>query len=183
MPSKYAAFLRGVNLGRTRKISSADLQSHFEAMGFEDVGTFRTSGNVVFAGASGSEAKLVTRVEKALADAVGFDVTVFLRSDSEVNAIAAHQPFPAKEVEASEGKLQVSILPGKPSASARKQVLALATDRDRLAFGERELYWLPSGGILDTELDLAAIEKLIGPSTRRTKGTIELLAEKFFGSG
>jgi uncharacterized protein (DUF1697 family) len=180
---RYAAFLRGVNLGRTRKVSSADLRSHFEGMGFEDVGTFRTSGNVVFGGASGSEAKLKERVEQALSAAVGFDVVVFLRSEEEVNAIAAHQPFPAKQVDASAGKLQVSILPGKPPASARKKVLALATDQDRLAFGERELYWLPSGGTLETALDLGAIDKLVGPSTRRTKGTMELLAERFFASG
>lgn len=178
--ARYAAFLRGVNLGRNRKISSADLRAHFTNMGFQDVGTFRTSGNVVFGGARGAEAKLNQRVERELSKAVGFDVTVFLRSEDEVRAIAAHEPFPSKHVEASEGKLQVSILPGKPSASARKKVLALASDQDRLVFGERELYWLPSGGILETALDLDAIEKLIGPSTRRTKGTMELLAEKFF---
>ena len=181
--ARYAAFLRGVNLGRTRKISSADLRAHFSVMGFADVGTFRTSGNVVFGGASGSEAKLKAKVEKELSAAVGFDVTVFLRNEEEVRAIAEHQPFPSRQVEASGGKLQVSILPKKPTASAQKKVLALASDQDRLVFGERELYWLPSGGILDTELDLGEIEKLVGPSTRRTKGTIELLAEKFFGSG
>lgn len=181
--TRYAAFLRGVNLGPTRKISSADLRSHFTAMGFEDVGTFRTSGNVVFGGATGSEASLKAKVEKELSAAVGFDVIVFLRSEDELRAIASHQPFPSDQVEASEGKLQVSILPAKPPASARKRVLAFATDQDRLVFGERELYWLPSGGILDTALDLGAIEKLVGPSTRRTKGTMDLLAEKFFGSG
>jgi uncharacterized protein (DUF1697 family) len=181
--ARYAAFLRGVNLGRNRKISSADLRKHFGAMGFEDVGTFRTSGNVVFGGARGTEAKLQARVEKELSAAVGFDVTVFLRSEDEVRAIADHQPFAPADVESSEGKLQVSILAGKPAAAARKQVLALATDQDQLVFGERELYWLPSGGILESPLDLKAIEKLVGPSTRRTKGTMELLAEKFFGLG
>jgi uncharacterized protein (DUF1697 family) len=178
--ARYAAFLRGVNVGRTRRISSADLRTHFTDMGFEDVGTFRTSGNVVFGGARGAEANLKKRVERELSKAVGFDVTVFLRSEDELRAIAAHEPFPAKDVQASEGKLQVSILPAKPPAPARRKVLALASDQDRLVFGERELYWLPSGGILDTALDLGAIEKLIGPSTRRTKGTMELLAEKFF---
>ena len=34
----------------------------------------------------------------------------------------------------------------KPSAAARKKVLALATDQDLLALEGRELYWLPSGG-------------------------------------
>ena len=49
----HAAFLRAVNLGATRKASKADLIDCFEGLGFTDVGTFRTSGNVVFAGTGG----------------------------------------------------------------------------------------------------------------------------------
>jgi hypothetical protein len=60
-------------------------------------------------------------------------------------------------------------------------VLSLASDEDALAFGERELYWLPSGGMLETALDLDAIDELLGLSTRRTKGTIELIAAKHCG--
>jgi uncharacterized protein (DUF1697 family) len=135
---------------------------------------------VVFGGASGAEAKLKARVEKGLLEATGLEIVVFLRTADEVRAVADHQPFPPKLLEASNGKLQVSILPRNPSASARKRVLALAGDHDQLVFGERELYWLPRGGILESALDLAAIEKLVGPSTRRTKGTMEELARKFF---
>jgi hypothetical protein len=32
----------------------------------------------------------------------------------------------------------------------------------------------------DSALDLGSIEKLLGPTTMRTKGTIELLAAKYF---
>jgi hypothetical protein len=46
--SRYVAFLRGMNLGG-RRISNDDLRSRFEALGCEDVATFRASGNVVFA--------------------------------------------------------------------------------------------------------------------------------------
>ena len=46
--ARYAAFLRGVNLGAKRKTGSAELRSCFEGIGLEDVQTFRTSGNVVF---------------------------------------------------------------------------------------------------------------------------------------
>jgi hypothetical protein len=63
----------------------------------------------------------------------------------------------------------------------RREVLAMADEQDLLAFGERELYWLPSGGIIETALDIAAIESAVGPSTRRTKGTIEQMAAKHFG--
>ncbi len=180
MPADYAAFLRGINLGKHRRISGKDLCAVFEDMGFEDVGSFRASGNVVFGGASGSAAKLKANVEEGLAKATGMEIVVFLRTAEEARAIADHQPFDGGLVEKAEGKLQVSILERKPTAAVRKKVLAHATDDDLLAFGERELYWLPSGGILETELDLKAVEDLIGPTTRRTKGTMEQLAAKFF---
>ena len=175
----YAAFLRGVNLASKRRVSSAELRSCFEAIGFEEVQTFRTSGNVVFDATRRSRAALTGQIEKALAESLGYEVTVFVRTADEVQAIAAHRPFPARLVDASGGKLQVSMLSGKPAAAARKRVLELATDEDRLAFGDRELYWLPRGGIRDSALNSKPIEELLGPSTMRTKGTVELLAGKY----
>lgn len=177
---RYAAFLRGVNLGARRRAGSDDLRSCFEGIGLEDVATFRTSGNVVFEAGREARAKLTGRIENALAEALGYDVTVFLRTAAELEAIAAREPFPAKLVERSKGKLQVALLPQKPSAGARKLVLGMATDEDRLDLAERELYWLPSGGTRDAGLDLAALEKPIGPWTMRTKGTLEALHSKYF---
>ena len=177
--ARYAAFLRGINLGRNRRIAGADLRAAFGEAGFEDVATFRTSGNVVFDG-RGTAAALQSRAEKGLVDATGHEVAVFLRGEREVRAIARKEPFAPEVVQASDGKLQVLLLPAKPSPAARKQVTALATDEDRLAFGDRELYWLPSGGMREAAIDLQAIERLVGPTTMRTKGTIDQLAAKFF---
>jgi len=60
----------------------------------------------------------------------------------------------------------------------RKEVLAMSTEEDWLAIKGRELYWLPSGGTIDSDLDLKAIGSLLGLSTMRTKGTIERIAAK-----
>ena len=174
---RYAAFLRGVNVGRNHRVSSAELKSMFEELGADDVATFRSSGNVVFE----APRDMARNIEQHLEKTLGYEVAIFLRTEKELKQIAAHRPFPAKEVEASKGKLQVSMLGKKPTAAVRKKALALATDQDRLAFGERELYWLPSGGTLDSKLDREALDKLLGPTTMRTKGTVELLAEKYFG--
>jgi uncharacterized protein (DUF1697 family) len=171
----HAAFLRGVNLGRHHRVTSAELRSVFEGVGLTDVATFRASGNIVFGGDA-----TAARIEQALEESLGFAAAVFLRTAEELRAIAASQPFPADAVAASHGKLQVAMLPRKPTAAARKKVLGLATDADALAFGGRELYWLPSGGQMESELDLGAIEKLVGPTTRRTMGTVEQLTAKFF---
>ena len=176
---RYVAFLRGMNLGGHR-IKNEELRRHFEQIGFEEVATFRASGNVVFSSPKReAEAKLARRVEAELDARLGYDVPVFLRSIEEVAAIAAREPFDPKAVAKSKGKLQVSLLAKKPSASARKQVLALASDEDLLAIEGRELYWLPSGGLLESDLDLKAIAALLGADTRRTMGTIEQIAAKY----
>lgn len=176
---RYVAFLRGMNLGG-RRIKNEELRRHFEEMGCGEVATFRASGNVVFSAPKReAEAKLAVRVEAELDERLGYDVPVFLRSFEEVAAIAAHQPFDRKCVEKSKGKLQVSLLMKKPSAAAKKKVLALASDEDLLAIEGRELYWLPSGGLLESDLDLKAIGALLGADTRRTMGTIEQIAAKY----
>jgi uncharacterized protein (DUF1697 family) len=175
---RYVAFLRGMNLGN-RRITNAELRGHFETMGMVEVATFRASGNVVFGVGSGEpEAALARRVEAELDGLLGYEVPVFLRSGAEVAAIAALEPFDPALVEASKGRLQVSLLREQPLAAARRRALALAGEEDRLAIEGRELYWLPSGGTLDSELDLKAVEALLGPDTRRTMGTIKQIAAK-----
>jgi uncharacterized protein (DUF1697 family) len=179
---QYAAFLRGMNVGGHR-ITNDELRARFEELGLRDVGTFRASGNVIFTAEAEPEDKLNAHIEAGLAAALGYEVPVFLRSASEIGTIAADRPFAQSLIDASKGKPQVVLLSTAPAARARKQVLALASDEDRLAFGERELHWLPSGGILDSALDFKAIGRLLGPTTTRTKGTIEQLATKYFADG
>lgn len=178
MPS-HVAFLRGMNLGG-RRIKNEELMAEFEALGFADVACFRASGNVVFS-AKGSEAKLMAQIEAGLGEALGYEVPVFLRGAQELSALAAHEPFDLAKVKASKGKLQVALLAKKPAAKARTQALAEASDEDRLAIEGRELYWLPSGGISESGVDLKTIEAAVGPWTMRTKGTIDQIVAKLVG--
>ncbi|HSR94049.1 MAG TPA: DUF1697 domain-containing protein [Solirubrobacterales bacterium] len=175
--NRYVAFLRGMNLGG-RRIANDELRAHFEAFGCEGVATFRASGNVIFASEGESPAKLTSRLERGLADALGYDVPVFLRSASELLAIAAQEPFERRHLDATKGKLQIGLLTKKPSSVAAKKALALSTDADRLAVEGRELYWLPDGGLSDSELDLKALAAILGPTTIRTKGTIDQIAAR-----
>jgi uncharacterized protein (DUF1697 family) len=177
--TRYVAFLRGMNVGGHR-ISNAELCAAFEQIGLPDAATFRASGNVIFDARDGDERDpLAERIEQGLERILGYAVPVFLRDAAETRAIAAEQPFPPERVEASKGKLQVMLLESVPGAATREAVLAHATDADALALAGRELYWLPSGGTIDSDLDLKAIaERIGGLTTMRTKGTIDLIAAK-----
>jgi uncharacterized protein (DUF1697 family) len=179
---RHVAFLRAVNLGGQRKANSADLKASFERVGFEDVAPFRTSGNVVFSAGENDPGEITERIEQGLVESFGFEIPIYLRSERQVRAIASHEPFDAGVVEASKGKLQVSFLTSKPSASARRRALALATDDDLLAVKGTELYWLPSGGTQRSDLDQKTLAELLGPATMRTKGTIEAIVAKFFAT-
>jgi uncharacterized protein (DUF1697 family) len=178
MPS-YAAFLRGMNVGGHR-LTNEELRGHLVAMGFAEVATFRASGNVVVAAEDQPPDRLATRIEQGLAAALGYEVPTFIRDMPQMQAIAAMQPFGVDRVGLSGGKLQVMLLATAPSSGTRKAVLEMASNDDKLAFGERELYWLPRGGMLDSALELKAIEKLLGVLTMRTKGTLEQIAGKHF---
>jgi uncharacterized protein (DUF1697 family) len=176
---EHAAFLRGINVGSAHRIGSGDLRAIFEELGLREVATFRASGNVVFGAADEPVADLAARIEAGLEAALGYDVAVFLRTADEMRAIAAHEPFAG---DAGGGKLQVAMLASKPAPSARKQVVELATDDDRLAFGERELYWLPRGGTQESALDMKTIGTVLGVMTMRTKNTVDQMAAKYFGA-
>jgi uncharacterized protein (DUF1697 family) len=178
----YAAFLRGINLGKNRRVKKEALIDAFESCGMESAATFRASGNVIFEAPGGkSEEKVRETVEAGLADALGIDVVVFLRSAREVRSIASHVPFDEKARSASEGKLQIAFLQEKPGAAARKQGLALATAEDPIAIRGRDLYWLPKGRMIESDLDLGQLEKTVGEWTMRTMGTVEQIAAKHFG--
>lgn len=179
--SLHVAFLRGMNLGN-RRLKNPELRAEFERLGLTEVATFRASGNVVFESEERDEEGLRERIEAGLGEGLGYEVPVFLRSGTEVVAVAGQEPFDAKQVEASKGKLQVTFLAKEPAAADRKAALALATDEDRMAIAGRELYWLPSGGISESDLDLKAIERALGPGTTRTMGTVQQIAAKHCGN-
>jgi uncharacterized protein (DUF1697 family) len=169
---RYAAFLRGINVGGTR-ITKDELCAPFRELGLEDVATFRASGNVIFDGPRQSGTKLAARIEERLAADLGFTgARTFIRTAAEMRALAADDPIPREPGQ----KLHVMFCLKKPVAG----VLELATASDPLVIGKRELYWGPAGRMLDSELDLKAIEKLIGPTTTRTKDTVDEIARRWF---
>ena len=176
MSATWIALLRGMNVGGHR-ITNADLQRIFVALGFDDVATYRASGNVIFDGEGDSET-LGRRIEDGLQAALGYGVPTFLRDAAELTAVAATRPFSETELAGSRGKPQVTFLTRAPDAGSRDAVMAMATPEDRLVLQGREWYWLPSAGILQTELDVAGISRLLGVGTMRTLGTVAGIAKK-----
>jgi uncharacterized protein (DUF1697 family) len=173
----YAAFLRSINIA-DRRVKMTALVEAVEGVGFGDVVTFQATGNVLFSAPRTSRGDLERRLETGLADALGFEVPTYVRTAAELRAVADLEPFPAAEVAASEGRLQVFFLRSPLSGQQRGGVLAHATEVDRLVVHGRELYWLPRGSLSDSGLNVAALARITGPKTLRTKRAVDRFAAR-----
>ena len=178
--TRYAAFLRGINLGNRRPKMDA-LRGHFEAVpGVADVATFLASGNVVF-DHSGSEDATVLEatLEDHLERALGYDVDTFVR------------PLPAlariPELEALDGvrdqgfNPHVIFLRHAPGEAVGGALAALETRDDRFHVAGREVLWLRRGRLSDSSIDQKALERALGglANTMRNLNTVERLVAKF----
>src|SRR5438105_3097773 len=129
---KYAAFLRAINIGG-RRITNDDLRTSLAAIGFNEGSVWRASGNVIFAaGGRSSPAALTKRTDAGLSREIGYAVVRALRTADAARAIAEHEPFDPAHVRGSHGRLQLALLLDRPTTAARSEVLAFATDDDRL---------------------------------------------------
>ena len=73
---RYAALLRGINVGGKTLIKMADLKTCVEALGFDDVSTYIASGNVLFTSSRRDSARLEAEIERAIEGRFGLPVKV-----------------------------------------------------------------------------------------------------------
>ncbi len=97
-PVRYAAFLRGVNVGGHKPVKMADLRAAFEAMEFQNVKTVLASGNVVFERPTGADLPdnaldLAAYVEKNLDLSFGYPIDVALRTTADLRRLVDSAPF------------------------------------------------------------------------------------------
>jgi uncharacterized protein (DUF1697 family) len=174
---RYIAFLRAINVGG-HVVTMVRLREIFEALTFSGVETFISSGNVVFESSAKNTASLEARIEKLLAEALGYEVAAFLRTDAEVRAIARYQPFRDEEVK-NAGAFVVGFLRKPLDRNAEKVLMGFKTDIDDFQLNKREIYWLCKKRQSESKFSNTAFEKALGlRSTFRGLNTIKNLAKK-----
>lgn len=154
----------------------AALREVAESLGHESVATYVQSGNVLFASSARSEEALEQGFEQAIADQLGHDVRVMVRSRSHLERIVEQNPFADRNPEPKQ--LHVVFLSGKPAA---KQLKALEDGEyapDEVAAKGRDVYCYLPNGSGRANLTNAILEKALGvPGTMRNWRTVTTLAD------
>ena len=174
---KYVAFLRAINVGG-HTVKMDHLRGLFQAMGFANVETFIASGNVIFDSKSNSTKGLESKIERALEDNLGYNVVTFIRSISELAAVAQYKPF--ADCDADGNVLCISFVADIPSDEAKMRLLSFLTEVDDFHFYGREVYWLRRRKFGESEFPGAKFEKALGmPATMRNSNTVVKIALKY----
>ena len=106
--TKYVALLRGI-APTNPNMRNDKLRGVFEKLGFENVKTVISSGNVIFESPSRSAAKLEASIEKALPEHLGFTSTTILRSQGQIKRLVDQNPFKGME-HSQKSSLNVTFL-------------------------------------------------------------------------
>lgn len=176
---KYVAFLRAINVGG-HVLKMDRLKDLFLAMGFANVETFIASGNVIFDSKSKDTKLLERKIEKQLQSALGYAVATFIRTPSELAAIAGYEPFKNTPLNGEFDRIFVGFLSEDPSAEARQKVLSAATDVDVLHIQGRELYWLCRVQFNESKFSGTLLEKTLGMETTiRNTNTVRRIVAKY----
>ncbi len=88
---RVAALLRGVNIGRNKRISMPTLREIVESLGHTDVETYLQSGNVVFT--PKGKGDHAARLSEAIAGETGHEVAVVLRTGAELAQVVKVNPY------------------------------------------------------------------------------------------
>ncbi|SOD81375.1 DUF1697 domain-containing protein [Streptomyces sp. Ag109_G2-15] len=160
----YAALLRGINVGGSKKLPMADLRTLMTGLGYEGVRTHLQSGQAVFTTGPGDEESLAAELARAIEERFGFPVDVIVRDHAYLRAVAEACPFPAAELEAKQ--LHVTYFSAPVTEERFAEIDPAAQLPEEFRLGDRCLYLYAPEGLGRSKL----AEALSRP--RITKGVI-----------
>jgi uncharacterized protein (DUF1697 family) len=166
---RQIVLLRGINVGRHKRVAMADLRALLTELGYGDVRTLLQSGNVVLTGIVKPN-----RLEQELADGLGVEIEVVVRTRDELADVIERNPLAGIATDPS--KHLVSFLSAELAPAVARDLAAFDVAPAQLVISGRELFgWHPNG------LNESPLAKLLGTtrlgvtSTARNWSTVTKL--------
>ncbi|MFE6332463.1 DUF1697 domain-containing protein [Streptomyces sp. NPDC057798] len=177
MTTRYAALLRGINVGGAKKVPMAELRVLMAGLGLADVSTYLQSGQAVFSAARGDEESWAAEITRAVEKRFGFAVDVIVRDHAYLAAVAEGCPFPAAELEGKQ--LHVTYFSEPVIAERFAEIDPAAFLPEEFRLGDRCLYLYAPNGLgrsrLAEQLARPRLTKGVTATTRNWNTVVKLL--------
>ncbi|HLT24046.1 MAG TPA: DUF1697 domain-containing protein [Ignavibacteria bacterium] len=161
---KYIAFLRGINVGGSKKIIMKELAAAFTDAGYEDVKTYIQSGNVLFSTVKKSPSSLEKDASALIKKSFGHDVEIMVRTGKEMNDIIKAAPFKKKDIDS--GKLlYITMLKEKLTVENVKLLKSLTNPQEIFHYHNKEIYTIRDPKVSYDKAVLGTFDKKLKVST------------------
>jgi uncharacterized protein (DUF1697 family) len=173
--TSYVALLRAVNVAG-KSLAMSALRDYASALGLADPRTLLQSGNLIFRTPGKKSAELEKLLEREAEKRLGLATDFLVRTERELAAIIADNPFPTA-ARRDPAHLLVMFLKDQPPADAIAGLRSAIVGRESIAAGARQLYIVYPDGIGRSKLTTSLIEKRIATrGTGRNWNTVLKLA-------
>jgi uncharacterized protein (DUF1697 family) len=109
---EYVALLRGIGPANP-KMRNENLRGVLEGLGFDNVRTVISSGNVLFETDSADAAGIEARIEAAWPERLGFQSMTIVRTRAQLERLVADNPF-GDRADTESSRLQATFLKNEP---------------------------------------------------------------------
>lgn len=175
--TKYVALIRGIGPGDPQK-TNEKLRGVLETLGFSNVQSVISSGNIIFESDEDDVYKLENLIETAWPELLGFQATTIVRSQSQLQKILDTDPFEGA-AHSNSSYLLVTFfkrstqpnfdLPFQPPGKPYKVV----------GYANNTLYTITDNTVIKTTDLMTWLEKQFGKDiTSRTPLTIQRILKK-----
>ena len=169
---KQVALIRGINVGRAKRVAMADLRKMVEGLGYTEVRTLLNSGNVVYA--TGDTAEVAAgRIERGIKESLGVAARVIVLTAEEVESIISENTL--VDLSDNPSRLFAAVTATSSGPGRVRPLQKQDWAPEALAIGSRAVYiWCPDG-ILKSTLNEAVGKILRDEVTTRNWATMTKL--------
>jgi len=164
----FVALLRGVNVGKNKRVPMADWRAQLEALGYAEVTTLLNSGNAVFRARSSSARAHARAISSAIERDLKLSVAVVVKSSADLAAIVAANPYAGAP---DHSRLLVAYTQESKSLAELAALSRLSAPPDEFFVGTHAAYLHCVGGILESKLASAMLGKAGASATTRNWAT------------
>lgn len=169
MPT-YVALLRGINVGKAKRVAMADLRAAIESLGYGDVRTLLNSGNAVFTSKRALKSAAAEELRAALLKKTRVSSRFTLRSAEELRATMEANPL--VKVATDHTRLFAAFVTVANDMKLVKPLAAQQWKPEAIALGPAVVYvWCPNG-LLESRASVAVGKALGDGVTVRNWATV-----------
>jgi uncharacterized protein (DUF1697 family) len=167
--STFVALLRGVNVGKAKRVPMEVLRSLLSDLGYTEVKTLLNSGNAIFQATDTSGSAHAKAVARAIWEHLAIDVPVIVKSGEQLAAIVNENPF--AQVATNHSRVLVAFTQEARGLATLENIVGLVTPPEAFVVGKHAAYLHCPAGILASKAGDALVGKAGRSATTRNWAT------------